>query len=196
MKQVIYMSVSGVLVLLALVAVLTLWSRRIKENDLNKAVTTAEEQTLASLEKGSEDAPKDNNEMEALFLQLLFRQINAGDKNNMDNGMKLNVKVSECDPDKGIISVKVDETFTYPGGKKGNVSVKRTALREREKEKKLLTLEFTGYKKFSYEEGTIVDKPEQAVIDGKAVRKWKYTDGKNAEFPFELNNDVRLTPEY
>ena len=196
MKQVIFMSVIGALVLLSLAAVLTLWSRRVRENDLNKAVSTATEQTLGSLEKGVSNAPASSEQMEAEFLQHLFRQVNAGDNKNFDKDMKLEVKVSECDPDKGIISVRVNETFTYPGGKKGNVTVDRTAIREREKEKKLINVNFNGYKKLILEEGEKLNAPQDPRIYGKRVSYWTDNSGRRIQFPVIITEDMNLDPVY
>ena len=196
MKQVIFMSVTGALALLSLAAVLTLWSRRVRENNLNKAVSTAMEQTLDSLEKGVSYRPANSEQMEAEFLQHLFRHVNAGDKNNIDKDMKLDVNVSECDPDKGIISVRVDETFTYPGGKKGNITVNRTAIREKEKEKKLINVNFSGYIKLVLEEGEKIDAPKDAKIYGKNVSYWTYKNVKRVEFPVKIIEDMELYPVY
>lgn len=193
MKQVIYMSVFSLIGLLIVISLFFLWGRQSRKNDLDNAVNTAMEQTMQCVLKGKGEIANEE-EMRDFFEKRLLKQINKGSEDACDENQEISIEYYESNPIKGILSCKVTQAFSYPDGRVGKVEVKRTALRERRRNMRFVEVVVLGEKKFIMEAGTKFDLSKHMKVDGKEVHKWRDMDGRIYEFPMKVMEDMVIEP--
>lgn len=175
-------------VLLTIYSLMILHSRFLRQNELEKAVDHAMVNTFDMQEKGRKIF-EDENDMRSAFVKNLTGEFGEGDN------AKLSVRVRKADPVHGLLSVAVKEEFTYPGGKKGNISYARTMIKEKEGIPELITVELSGSRKYFLEYGSSFT-PQETRIGGRAVRAWTDEEGRKITFPISVDKPLKLSPVY
>ncbi len=106
------------------------------EESLNRAVYNVldESSIQGKLASGSSD-----KELISEFTELLTAQLNT--KN--DKNFALTIDIYEVDSEKGLISLKVTEQFTYPNGKVGSCETTATIVLEQEISETTYTVTYT-----------------------------------------------------
>ena len=108
--------------ILSIVIVMTLCGTDVRQNELNRAVDSALQETVENQFDSKTYSVSSNDEFIADFMEALLVQINS------DCGIKVNVL--DVDYQKGLLSVEVIEKYKHPIGTEGQVSVKRTVIME------------------------------------------------------------------
>lgn len=108
--------------IISIVIVMTLCGTNMRQNELNRAVDSALQETVEDQFDSKTYSVSSNDEFIADFMEALLVQINS------DCGIKVNVL--DVDYQKGLLSVEVIEKYKHPIGTEGQVSVKRTVIME------------------------------------------------------------------
>ena len=107
---------------ISIVIVMTLCGTNMRQNELNRAVDSALQDTVENQFDTKTYSVSSNDELIADFMEALLVQINS------DCSIKVNVL--DVDYQKGLLSVEVIEKYKHPIGTEGQVSVKRTVIME------------------------------------------------------------------
>lgn len=108
--------------IISIVIVMTLCGTNMRQNELNRAVDSAVQDTVENQFDNKTYSVSSNDELIADFIEVLLVQINS------DCSVKVNVL--DVDYQKGLLSVEVIEKYKHPIGTEGLVSVKRTVIME------------------------------------------------------------------
>ncbi|MFA9464417.1 MAG: hypothetical protein ACERKN_09010 [Velocimicrobium sp.] len=108
--------------IISIVIVMTLCGTNMRQNELNRAVDIALQDTVENQFDSKTNSVSSNDEFIADFIEALLVQINS------DCTVKINVL--DVDYQKGLLSVEVIEIYKHPIGTEGQVSVKRIVIME------------------------------------------------------------------
>lgn len=108
--------------IISIVIVMTLCGTNMRQNELNRAVDSAVQDTVENQFDTKTYSVSSNDEFIADFIEALLVQINS------DCSVKVNVL--DVDYQKGLLSVEVTQKYKHPIGTEGQVSVKRTVIME------------------------------------------------------------------
>lgn len=108
--------------IISIVIIMTLCGTNMRQNELNRAVDSALQDTVENQFDIKSYSMSSNDEFIADFMEALLVQINS------DCSIKVNVL--DVDYQKGLLSVEVIEKYKHPIGTEGQVSVKRTVIME------------------------------------------------------------------
>jgi maltose-binding protein MalE len=108
--------------IISIVIVMTLCGTNMRQNELNRAVDSALQDTVENQFDSKTYSVSSNDEFIADFMEALLVQINSD--------CSIKVKILDVDYQKGLLSVEVIEKYKHPIGTEGYVSVKRTVIME------------------------------------------------------------------
>ncbi|MDD3416876.1 MAG: hypothetical protein PHY47_23260 [Lachnospiraceae bacterium] len=108
--------------IISIVIVMTLCGTNMRQNELNRAVDSALQDTVENQFDSKTYSVSSNDEFIADFMEALLVQINSD--------CSIKVKILDVDYQKGLLSVEVIEKYKHPIGTEGQVSVKRTVIME------------------------------------------------------------------
>lgn len=108
--------------IISIVIVMTLCGTNMRQNELNRAVDSALQDTVENQFDSKTYSVSSNDEFIADFMEALLVQINSN--------CSIKVNVLDVDYQKGLLSVEVIEKYKHPIGTEGQVSVKRTVIME------------------------------------------------------------------
>lgn len=190
MKHVIYGSVLLVIAVMVIAGVMIVSGKDVRENEMDKALNTAVEQTLDQLKEYGSYEIGDEQELIADFEQTLLMHISSD--------ADIEVKILAADTKKGVLDVEVTETYNTVSAKEKQAVCRKTVILEQYSDKKGYCIaEFlvdgTVYEKYSiYQGGTIII-PGEPHKDGYVFRGWKKMGaGEWLTDEFIVENDVRF----
>ena len=108
--------------IISIIIVMTLCGTNMRQNELNRAVDSALQETVENQFDSKTYSVSSNDEFIADFMEALLVQVNS------DCSIKVNVL--DVDYQKGLLSVEVIEKYKHPIGTEGQVSVKRIVIME------------------------------------------------------------------
>ena len=108
--------------IISIVIVMTLCGTNMRQNELNRAVDSALQDTVENQFDSKTYSVSSNDEFVADFMEALLVQINSE--------CSIIVNVLDVDYQKGLLSVEIIEKYKHPIGTEGQVSVKRTVIME------------------------------------------------------------------
>ena len=108
--------------IISIVIVMTLCGTNMRQNELNRAVDSALQDTVENQFDSKTYSVSSNDEFIADFMEALLVQINSE--------CSIIVNVLDVDYQKGLLSVEIIEKYKHPIGTEGQVSVKRTVIME------------------------------------------------------------------
>lgn len=189
MKHMVFGVLSGGIVILFIIVLLTMQHKNVREEELEHSLAEAMETTL-QIVKSDVDKNYTSEEMRALLIRNLVPQINSDSE--------LAVRIVAADPKRGLLSAEVKETFSYPGGKKGNITCFRTILAEEEANEKekgdkgadMHTVIFyrskeemeqgkSYYKRMEIEEGDCCISPAEPISDDMKKKFLEWRDSRD-----------------
>lgn len=122
MKQIIMIIGLSVIAMIVSMTLLSEESRADRQDELNRAVSAAVKQTVATSQIENQEEITSDKEMVAQFIQIMSTNIcSEGD---------ISVEIMGADYKEGMLDVLVTQTFDYLNGKKGSVSVRKCAIYE------------------------------------------------------------------
>lgn len=108
--------------ILFIVIIMTLSGTILRQNELNRAVDIAIEDTVENQFDSRSYSANSEQEFIADFMEALMVQINSK--------CTLKINILNVDYEKGLLSVEVVELYQHPIGTNGEVSVKRSVIME------------------------------------------------------------------
>lgn len=136
MKQLVLGSVCGLITFFLILLLLTVENRTVYEEDLSSAAT-------ASMRSALEEAGRAGTMSDAAMEAVLKKNLQARmAEQKKDPSYRLVVRVAACDAERGLLSACFTERFTNPDGSEKEVSVRKTAVREREEEPAFVSYRF------------------------------------------------------
>lgn len=177
MKKIISGSIFVFIGVLFLLIILTYVGRSSRKTETDTSLAEAINTSLTSIFANRTYTTKaDTDEFIADFLEALLLQVES------DSDVK--VSILEADPEKGILSVEVTETYRHPNGNTGTVSAVRTVIfdRDEEKKKEYHQVEFYSadgelYKSFTLPDAAMCAYPVAPQKEGKHFKCWRYVTG-------------------
>ena len=118
MKNIMLGSVGCLLVLSTVMACLSIYSSSSRKNEMENCTAQVVEQTLKCYYQSGKNCQEVS---EALRQEFMTR---------LGSDSKLTVEVRSCDMEQGLLSVRVSEAFTLPGGQKKEVTCEKTMIVE------------------------------------------------------------------
>lgn len=170
MKHTVYGIALAFVAVLIIAAVMTVSGRDVRENEMDKALNTAVEQSLEQLKEEGGYEVADYQELIADFNQAMLLHISS------DSDIK--AEILTADLERGVLDVQITETYKTTSGKVKQSSCRKTVILEEYADKKpyhTVTFQADGevYAKYSlYEESLIVSPPEPEK-SGHIFKHWK-----------------------
>lgn len=176
MKNLMLGVIAGFTIILAVVLVLAIGGRDIKESEnrvsLKSAVTSVEKQ----VNKDGKYTINDGKEMVADFTEALISKMAVkGTKTETNpSGMSTTTKMpkdpnfkltvtANVEPDAGLIRINAHETFTQVNGKMGEADAYCVAILDKEREDSVYNVTFN--------------------VNGKTIKRTAYTNGQTLNIP-------------
>lgn len=188
MKHMVYGSVLLVVTVMVIVGVMIVSGKDVRENEVEKALNTAVEQTLKQLRMYGGYEIEDSQELIADFQQALLMHISSD--------ADIDVKVLAADAQKGVLDVEVTERYKTVNAKEKQAVCRKTVILEQYSGKgNYCIVEFfvdgTVYEKYSLCQGSIIVIPKVPHKDGYVFRGWKKKgEDKWLADDFIVENDV------
>lgn len=107
---------------IVLATAMVLSGRTVRQNEVDRALDTAVEQTVAELQEEHTYTLDNREEFLADFVEGLLIKI--------ESDSEIEVQVAGIDYEKGLLAIKVIEHFEHMNGKPGTVESERTVLLE------------------------------------------------------------------
>lgn len=170
MKQVIYGLIVGLIILLGIGIVVTVNGKTTRGGEINRALSGAVENAVETTMNEKSYSIESNEEFLADFTQNLLTQIS--------NDSDVEIQVAKVDYEKGILGVKVIETFTHPNGKEGKNECETTVVFEHaQTDSDFVTVKYllddaTLYKEYKIKTGDEVLVPKAPTKEGKTFAGW------------------------
>ncbi len=183
MKQVIFGIVCTALVSLALMGTMTAQGNMARQNDLDDNLATAANEVLSNLMETNEYSIDSEEELIADFCQSLIQEISIGTEEVYDENQTVTVEVAGVDIEKGLLCLRVTETYTHTNGNIGTITCDVTAIFEQQVEKESYTVTYMVddelYVAYSVQEGdTIVVPSTNPTKSGKTFSGWRNSSTK------------------
>lgn len=118
MKNIVLGFVGCLLVLCTVLSCLSIYSISVRKNEIENCTAQVVEQTL----KCYYQSGKSYQEVSEAFMQELMTRLGSSSQ--------LMVEFRSCDMEQGLLSVRVAEIFTLPGGKEKEVACEKTMIVE------------------------------------------------------------------
>lgn len=188
MKHVIYGSVLLVVTVMVIAGVMIVSGKDVRENEADKALNTAVEQTLKQLQEYGGYEIEDGQELIADFQQTLLMHISSD--------ADIEVKILAADAEKGVLDVEVTATYKTVNAKEKQAVCRKTVILEQYSDKKgYCVAEFlvdgTVYEKYSIYQGSTIIIPTEPYKNGYVFRGWKKMgEGEWLTDEFIVENDV------
>lgn len=181
MKHTVYGIALALVAILIIAAVMTVSGRDVRENEMDKALNTAVEQSLEQLKGESGYEITDYQELIADFNQALLLHLSS------DSDIK--VDILTADLDRGVLDVKIMETYKTTSGKTKQSACRKTVILEEYSDKKkyhTITFQVEGkiHARYSLYEDSLIVKPLEPQKNGHTFKHWIKTE-----------NGAILTPE-
>lgn len=120
MKQIVILQGMMIVIILSSLIILTVQNRIERLDELNRAVSMAVRQTVSDSQQQNQKEISSNEEMIAHFAQIL----SLGIKSDGD----ISMEIMGVDYQRGLLDIRVSETFDYPNGKRGHISIRKCAI--------------------------------------------------------------------
>lgn len=171
--------------------------RNAREMELKANLGTAVETTVEREMKKAESGTEEETD-ESIFLTEAVAAITAELRTDSD----VCVRIWGADEKKGLLGMEVEEMFRYPNGREGRVSYSRTAILDKEKDKKgSHTVKFYWnkedmqadadcYKSFVVADGEKIKEPCTPKADGMVFEGWHDWNDYIADFSQEVQEDI------
>ena len=120
MKQMIFVISMAIIILLVSMSLVSVDGKTKRRDELNRAVSAAVTHTVKTTKGNNRKEIQSDQEMVGEFIHL--RSV------NLNGDGDYSIEVFGVDSQKGMLDVKVTETFSYLNGEKGKVSVRKCAI--------------------------------------------------------------------
>ncbi|MBD5556843.1 MAG: hypothetical protein HDQ95_16260 [Roseburia sp.] len=188
MKSIILTIVSTILGVLTLMIVMTVSGRENRSTEIKSNLDSVVEETVSNMEASQKYSINNTNEFLADLVCNLVAELDS------DSGIEVNIL--KCDKERGILSVRVTETFKHPIGKPGTVTCDRNVVLNKmpvdlpEQHNVIFFVGSDDYKSYYINDGECMEAPEEPVLEGKTFYGWKDVEGYLADFSQPVTEDM------
>lgn len=190
MKQIIFGGACGALVVLILLLSVSVYGKSARETEMERALTIAMDEVMRNKMETGAYTVSDADEFVADFCQSLLQEIHVDDGAHKDKNLQVQVDIIDVDVEKGLLSVRVTENFSYPNGRVGTITRDATAVLDAKEKKPFYAISFLAhnrpYKEYGIQEGVafLVPKDPMPEKGERAFLYWLDADtGEKANFP-------------
>lgn len=170
---------------LVLMIGLTISGRQKRASELDTALNLAMEQALQMLVYNDDSGPKSDEELCAVFENLFLAQLSAN--------ASYQIEVLDVSAQRGILSVRVTETYAHLNGRTGHISLQKMAVCDQVTQEDLygkrnLTF-YVGeqiYRQYELDAGSALTVPRTPFKDNEVFAGWQDMESKEAYAPEEL----------
>lgn len=194
MKHTIYGIVLAVAAVLIIAAVLAVSGRDVRENEMDKALNTAVEESLGQLKAEGGYGFNDYHELIADFNQSLLLHVSS------DSDIKIDILTADLE--RGVLDVEIEAAYQTVDGKKGKSSCRKTVILEEYSDRmEYHTVTFISegqvHAKYSLYEGSFIVEPQKPKNEGREFLCWKNNGNGQILTPgMKLEGDTIFTAEF
>ena len=142
MKQIAFVLSGVAIIVVIIIGILTMSHRTLREREMEDSLADVVQGALDEVVQTQDLDITDEDALMASFYESLLQRINAGEEGNEDPIFDLQVDIAGVDTEKGILSVHVEEKYTKPSGKIGEVTCDATASFDQKETLKRHTVTF------------------------------------------------------
>lgn len=177
MKHTMYGIALAVIAILVIVAVLAVSGKDVRENEMDKALNTAVEESLEQLKTEGGYEVADYMELIADFNQALLLHISSDSD--------VTVEVLEADTEKGVLDVQIVEKYKTVKGTTAQAACRKTVVLEEYSDRSVyhtITFLVDGgtYASYSVYEGSLVAEPKVPEKEGRTFKQWVNSENGEA----------------
>lgn len=194
MKHTIYGAALAVAAVLIIAAALAVSGRDVRENEMDKALNTAVEESLGQLKAEGGYGFNDYHELIADFNQALLLHVSS------DSDIKIDILTADLE--RGVLDVEIELSYQTVNGKKGKSSCRKTVILEEYSDRMgYHTVTFISegqvHAKYSLYEGSVIVEPQEPKREGHEFLRWKKNGGGQTLTPgMKLDRDAIFTAEF
>ena len=133
MKQIAFVMSGVAIIIVIIIGILTMSHRTLRESEMDDSLADVVKGALDEVVQTQDLDITDEDALMASFYESLLQRINAGEEGNEDPNFDLQVDIASIDTEKGILAVHVEEKYTKPSGKIGEVTCDATATFDEKK---------------------------------------------------------------
>lgn len=133
MKQIAFVLSGVAIIIVIIIGILTMSHRTLRESEMDDSLADVVKGALDEVVQTQDLEITDEDALMASFYESLLQRINAGEEGNEDPNFDLQVEIAGIDTEKGILAVHVEEKYTKPSGKIGEVKCDATATFDEKK---------------------------------------------------------------
>lgn len=167
----------ALIILVVVIGIVTIGHKEIRESESNDALKTTVDAVLDNMTLSEKYTINNNEEFVADFTQSLLQEIKTGKEKSEDENLAITVDVMNVDLEKGLLSLRIKETFTYPNKKIGTITYNTTVVLEQNTTPEEKTIIFMAngrvYKQFGVLQGEKMPDPGVPQHETNDVKDWK-----------------------
>ena len=191
MKNIVLIITYIMIGMLTIGIVLSMFGRQNRSTELKSNLSAAVEEAVENAMKTKKYDIADQNE----FISDIAENVSS----ILDTKSDIIIDIMGVDQEKGILSLKVTEKFSYLNGKNGSVSCDRTVIFEKGKEDddEQFTVKFyinssdeKPYKTYIVQKGDDIRKPKDPVKVDSTFAGWKDGNGVTFEAGKLVDSDM------
>lgn len=173
MKHMVYGIALLAIAAMVVAGVMIVSGKDVRENEADKALNTAVEQTLEQLKKHGSYEIDNAQELIADFQQALLLHISSD--------ADLEVKILTADTERGVLDVKITETYRTINARVKQAVCRKTVILEEYSDKRgycmaEFRLDGAVYAKYSLYQGGKIVTPPKPQKAGHVFRGWRKAD--------------------
>ncbi len=173
MKHMVYGIALLAIAVMVVAGVMIVSGKDVRENEADKALNTAVEQTLEQLKKHGSYEIDNAQELIADFQQALLLHISSD--------ADLEVKILTADTERGVLDVKITETYRTINARVKQAVCRKTVILEEYSDKRgycMVEFRLDGavYAKYSLYQGSAIVTPSKPQKAGHVFRGWRKAD--------------------
>lgn len=173
MKHMVYGIALLAIAVMVVAGVMIVSGKDVRENEADKALNTAVEQTLEQLKKHGSYEIDNAQELIADFQQTLLLHISSD--------ADLEVKILTADTERGVLDVKITETYRTINARVKQAVCRKTVILEEYSDKRgycmaEFRLDGAVYAKYSLYKGSAIVTPPKPQKAGHVFQGWRKAD--------------------
>lgn len=194
MKHTIYGIALAVTAILVIAAIFAVSGKDVRENEIDKALNTAVEESLGQLKMNGGYEFENYQELIADFNQALLLHVSS------DSDIK--IEILTADLERGVLDVEIEASYQTINGKKGTSSCRKTVILEEYSDRKgYHTVTFLSggkvHAEYSLYEGSLIVEPQEPKKEGATFLCWKKEgSGETLASGMKLEGDTIFTAEF
>ncbi len=188
MKNIALGIINIILGTLTLMIVMSVYGRMNRSMEMQSSLSSVVEETVENMTVNPKYTIHNTNEWFADFVQNLSVRL--------DTQSDITVEIMQCNKEKGILSVKVTETYLHPNGKQGTVVCERNVILNKLQEdapERYTVAFYVGtelYKEYSVWEENKINVPASPQNVTGTFHGWVDEHGNTVDFSQPITENV------